>query len=181
MSSSAVIVVTGFAAVGKTTLANRLAAYYALPVLSPDAVTGALRASKASRDVSYDFEWVAFDVLAALCRAQLANGVTVIVDAPMSDPGQWQQMRGVCHEFGARLLPLVLECPLEVSAERAKSPNAVDEYRTTCERLGSLDFPHHRVDGTENANSVFSAAVTIIDAALDKWEPAHCGAPEEGQ
>ena len=153
MSNAAMIVISGFEVAGQTTLASRLATYYAFPVLSTDATDEATAVSGSSQDALLDCGSSAQDVLFASCRAQLANDVSIIVNSPTSDAGLWPRLCQICEETGTKLVPIVAQCDF----------------------MCSLDFPHHEIDACQEPDAVLAVVATIIDTALDLWEAVECG------
>lgn len=109
--SNHLITLKGHPATGKSTLAHALARTFGWPLLDKDDI----------KDHTYllpDGNTLAYTILWQLVERQLALGVNVIVDSPLSYPVGYTTARVLAEKYGAHLL--VIETHLDETSWRAR-------------------------------------------------------------
>lgn len=112
----------GHPATGKSTLAGALARRFAWPLLDKDDI------KDHTADLP-DGNVLAYTILWAVVRRQLAHGLSVVVDSPLSYPVGYATGRRLADESGAHLL--VVEVTLQE-----------DTWRERLERRAALENGH---------------------------------------
>ena len=127
----ALLIILGSPASGKTTLARRLAVDLALPTLSKDDVKEALFDLPGSGDRAWSrlLSEASFGALARLARAQLAAGLSCIVE------GNWRTLHA------GTLRALLTECGARVGQVycRAEPQEIVRRFTSRARHPGHLD------------------------------------------
>lgn len=106
------IVISGLAGSGKSTIADAIGRARGCPVLSVDPIESAIVRSGVPR--SFETGLAAYVVAEAIADAHLAQGLDVVVDAAnYAEPGRamWRALGGK-HE----LIPRIIECVVSDSA-----------------------------------------------------------------
>ncbi len=117
MRKPLLIILGGFAGAGKTTLARRLSTEYNFPLFSSDDFIEATR--KAILQEFHAVAPIAYDVMWHVLDQHLKNTVSLILDANMCHSRTWQQVDEREKRFPTyTILPILLECPLEVHKAR---------------------------------------------------------------
>ncbi|MBP7134494.1 ATP-binding protein [Patescibacteria group bacterium] len=117
MRKPLLIILGGFAGAGKSTLARRLSREYNFPLFSSDDFIEATR--KAIVQEFHAVAPIAYDVMWHILDQHLKNAVSLILDANMCHSRTWQQVDEREQRFtDYKILPILLECPLEVHKAR---------------------------------------------------------------
>ena len=141
MRNPALIVIGGFAGVGKTTVATKLSGKYNYPIFSSDVINDALRPAlqKTFREVSP----IAYKVMWHVARKQLAAGVTIIVDTHMSTAKVWDDLDALKRDMpNVQVLPIILQATLET-------------HRTRIEERGRTNKEHLNLGGDNLEDVLF--------------------------
>ena len=120
----------GSPGVGKTSVAKRLAADLALPLLGSDTLGRTVRSSASHHGTTTDAYVIGYAVLWRLCEEFLRSGVSVLVDTNMGWEVAWQSAEAVRERCpGILFLPIILRCPGEVCIERIGQRHGSDPAR----------------------------------------------------
>lgn len=121
------IVLGGFAGVGKTTLSRRLSAELGIPRLGSDDLIRIVRRSWPLANRPSDAGWVALDVFFDLAEDFLRTGLSVILDNNMGEAWRWQRLDGIRDRHPEIwFLPIVLRLPIETCVARMRGRHADD-------------------------------------------------------
>ncbi|SNT52188.1 Predicted kinase [Asanoa hainanensis] len=136
------VVFAGLPGVGKSTLAARVGTALAAPVLTVDHVDRVLRA----HDVVEPAPGVtAYDVVAALAEAQLAMGLTVVVDAVNAVAAARATWPALCERSGAALRVVEVWCNdmtehrRRVETRHAAAPDGHPTWEQTVLRMAEYE------------------------------------------
>jgi len=168
------IVIGGFAGVGKSTLVRRLGQTLSLPFYEIDLVA---RAIADSRDFQgTNSKGVAFDLFWVLARTYLENGNSLIFDQNMGRPWQWQKLQEICDSVPhARMVTFILDCPYELCvmrfAARTEHPDLgqidIHAHKYKWDYLNNNEFPAAiRIDATRSQDAVWADVVTHLNLII---------------
>jgi len=116
-----VIVMVGLPGSGKTTAATWLAERLNFVLISRDEIK---RVLFGYHDVGVPQNAHAFRVMKNALTLGLDISPGIILDGmPFSREGQVEDIAEICEEYGARVIPIVLQCTVEVAARRLSSPD----------------------------------------------------------
>ena len=106
-SSVTVILMRGYPGCGKSSLANALSNKYQVPVVDKDDGKDALQKLANVVDDAM-INQISYDIMLNVTRKQLSNGLSVIVDSPLSRKCLYHQLKHIATTFGATVV--VVEC-----------------------------------------------------------------------
>lgn len=146
------IAMRGFAGSGKSTLARALSRELGWPLIDKDDIRDLLD------DRSPEPGRLAYDVMLSVARRQLAQGLSVVCDSPLTYRGTYEQARRIAHEAGATLAVIECVCPDDaVWRGRIESRKQLglpahhqtdwDAFRAMRDRLLRDPDARYRVDG----------------------------------
>jgi predicted kinase len=179
---STVIVLGGFVATGKTTLARRLGRELSAPRLSSDLIGQTIETSLGRGEaVGSNAYWAAYDVVFRLCEEFISCGLTVILDINMGWQFQWDYLDALQERHPDTLVvPIVLRCPWDTCVERARMrytrdpsraqpPEAYMEHEQTVEVWAFLERLHRPdvvfIDASRCEDEVYNDLVEALAAA----------------
>lgn len=125
MIDRTLLLMKGHPATGKSTVAHALAVHLAWPLIDKDDI----------KDHTVDLpdgNALAYRIMWQIVRRQLELGLSVIVDSPLSYPGEFAVGQRLALESGANLL--VVEIQLEEATWRARldaRPRALSTHKIT--------------------------------------------------
>lgn len=102
-----VILMKGYPGCGKSTLASALGSAYHVPVVDKDDAKDALQ-EQSDNVGDATINEISYDIMMNVTKRQLINGLSVIVDSPLSRKSLYERLTSLAKTFGARVV--VLEC-----------------------------------------------------------------------
>ncbi|KAF8043523.1 hypothetical protein BT93_A1749 [Corymbia citriodora subsp. variegata] len=126
-----IVAMKGHPGTGKSTLARALSSALKIPLLDKDDVRDCTLALQQRHQPPEDglLNDLAYDVVFAVAATQLANGLSVVVDSPLSRRARLDHLVRLASSHGARVA--VVECRPGDEAERiALRPSDQDESST---------------------------------------------------
>jgi predicted kinase len=108
-------------------VARRIGRHLGVPVVDKDDIKDVLA------EVCEDAGGLAYRAMFSVARRQLLQGLSVICDSPLSEPGGYTMACTVAHDAGARLA--IIECVCSSEAE----------WRRRIESRSALRLPAHHV------------------------------------
>ena len=168
------IVVGGFAATGKSTLARSIGQALALPVYEIDLVAHAIANSTDfhgdnPKGVAYDLFWV-------FAREHLENGNSLIFDQNMGRAHQWnriERLRTVVD--GVEVVTFILDCPYDLCVERFNARKehpdlgevVLEDHKYKWDYLNDNEVPGAiRIDARRSEKEVFAEVMGHLDRLL---------------
>ncbi|MBN1878223.1 MAG: ATP-binding protein [Anaerolineae bacterium] len=166
------IVITGFAGTGKSTISTQLSNYYQIPRLEVDALRDVIRASEEFFGDDGNSTGLTKEIIFALAHSFLKCGVSVILDMHMWHSRDWDRLHKLIVESGKIITyKFILHCPYEVCAERVEARHQadpthflgkhnIDDYKFKWEALYALEIPDAvLIDATPPPVEVFNEIV----------------------
>ena len=171
-----VIALMGLPGSGKTTVAERLVAARDLSLVSRDAIRAAMfhpcRYAEQEKQAAYRAVLLAVASCLELGRSCVVEGM------PFSRASEVDELRELAQRAGARFMPVLLDCPVEVAQARAhrdrvgqgRSPDDRDErlVARVAERFEAPPSDALRLDAT-------APPETIVKAILNRLEQIQLG------
>ncbi len=115
------VLIEGFVATGKSTLAGMLAKKLGFPRIDVDVVMGRLLLSKAWGEPGYQPSRETHDVVATLAVEIVRSGCSLILEAGNFEPWLWPRLtRLLASGVALNVISFQTHSPLEVCAERAQ-------------------------------------------------------------
>ncbi len=166
------VAIGGFPGAGKSLVSQRLAQEFSLPRLSSDILGGTIGDALGERLSRSDAFWAAYEVLFTLAEQFVGVGCSVVVDMSLGWDFQWQRLDDIVTRLpDTTCLPVILDCPKEVCAERmdrryrqdaakeasAEKILAMGQVADVWDYLQKLDRPDACiVDADRDADSVYA-------------------------
>lgn len=118
-----VILMRGHPGCGKSSLASALSTRYQVPVVDKDDAKDALQELSNVVD-NTRINQISYDIMIGMTRKQLLNGLSVIVDSPLSRKSVYNQLKHIATTFGATVI--ILEC---ISSDQSIWNNRLEQRR----------------------------------------------------
>lgn len=185
------IIICGFAGVGKSTVAANLSETFRLPLFDADVLGHFLLESFKEQHVDKNHEllshvdlWrVNYDVFFNLIEQQLLYGLTVILENNMGGSWRWKHIQQIKETVeNLSILPIRLSCPFEVLVERVLVRSQNDQWGRSLdeafllERKSFYDFIEQftypgliTIDATQTREKVIEEVSHVVGQWLQQF------------